>query len=122
VAALGKIAFDIMNCQTEGQGTSCRLSFCLLGSRARGTDRKYSDWDIGVTGGRSPIATSLFLSLKIAVDDVTEDFVRGVDLINLDEAPLWFLKKIDYQPVFLAGSQSAFDFMCGIIDGVKRDG
>lgn len=92
----------------------------LLGSRATGDEKKYSDWDIAVTGGESPISNETFLKMKRAVDDLAEDLPRAVDLINLDVAPQWFLKKINYAPRFLGGNRNGMSYFMGVLNGIQK--
>lgn len=93
----------------------------LLGSRAKGRAKKYSDWDIGITGGTNPISSSEYLTMKNKVDELSEDLPRTVDLVNLDSAPAWFLKAIDYEPQFLDGNKEAFIYFKGVLYGAKKD-
>lgn len=95
-------------------------AFILIGSRAKGTARKYSDWDIGISAGQTKIDSLDYLRAKEKIEQITEDLAVEFDLINLDEAPSWFLSKIDYAPVFLWGNIVAYNYFLGVIDGSRR--
>jgi predicted nucleotidyltransferase len=92
----------------------------LLGSRARGTARRYSDWDVCVTRGANVLTGMEFLRLKRSVDDEVDVLPREVDIVNLDAAPEWFLEGIDYEPVFLAGNSNAWSYFMGVLHGTKK--
>ncbi|MFA4874577.1 MAG: nucleotidyltransferase domain-containing protein [bacterium] len=92
----------------------------LLGSRAKGKGRRYSDWDLGITRGRHPLSGVEFLRVKRSVDDLVEELPRGVDFVNLDAAPEWFLHGIDYEPMYLAGDTSAWSYFLGVLHGSKK--
>lgn len=92
----------------------------LLGSRAKGRQRRYSDWDLGITRGQRPLGGVEFLRLKRTVDDAVDALPREVDFINLDAAPEWFLLGVDYEPTFLAGDSNSWAYFLGVLDGAKR--
>lgn len=97
------------------------MAVALLGSRANGKSQKFSDWDIGVTrGSKKPISGREFLRLRAWVGEVADDLARKVDLVNLDEAPQWFLESIDYEPIFLGGDKETFERFMGVLDGIKK--
>lgn len=96
------------------------LAVGLLGSRAKGTNKKYSDWDIGVTRGQDSIGGREFLNFKQIVDDASDDLQYNIDVINLAAAPDWFLHDINYEPIFLAGNMNAWAFFMGVIHGAKK--
>jgi predicted nucleotidyltransferase len=96
------------------------LAVVLLGSRAKGKSKKYSDWDIGITGGRDGLGGRKFIRLRSTVQDLAEDLPRKVDLVNLDSAPVWFLTSIDYDLVFLGGNKLAYNYFKGVLDGIKK--
>jgi predicted nucleotidyltransferase len=97
-----------------------KMAIGLFGSRARGDAKKYSDWDLGVTGGTTPITSHDYLQLKDRLDDLAEDLPRFVDLINLDRAPPWFLREIDYEPLFLGGDQARWQYFLGVLHGTQK--
>lgn len=98
-----------------------RISFFLLGSRAKGSNRGLSDWDVAVTGGASKLHVDEYLGVKLELEDGVEDFPYEVDLINFDEAPRWFLLGINYVPKLLAGNEAAFSHALGVIDGARKN-
>ena len=104
------------------QNSNPDCCFMLLGSRASGKAKKFSDWDIGITGGSKPIQSSPYLKMKEELEAATDDFVRGVDLINLDQAPIWFYQGIDYQPAYLMGNLDIYNYFRGVLDGIKKSG
>jgi len=80
-----------------------------LGSRAyRKEVRPYSDWDIGLFSSSGKIGSSEYLRLKNKVEEMGEDLPWEIDLVNLDTAPVWFFKEMNYKPVYLEGSQLAW--------------
>jgi predicted nucleotidyltransferase len=98
----------------------CRFAIGLFGSRAKKTAKKYSDWDIGITKGPQGLSAHEYFSLKTFVSDLVDDWPQSVDVINLDQAPPWFLKGIDYKPIFLGGNQESWIFFEGVLYGTKR--
>lgn len=96
-------------------------AFLLIGSRAKGKETLYSDWDIGVTNGPVKLSTRDYLAMKAFIADAAEDFPAKIDVVNLDAAPEWFLKGIDYEPVFLCGNERAYYYCRGLIDGFKKE-
>ncbi len=101
--------------------SNSEVSFFLLGSRAKGTQRDLSDWDVAVSAGRSKLPTDEYLRIKSAVEDGVENFPVEVDVINFDQAPQQFLADIDYEPVFLAGNESSFSYALGVIYGARKN-
>lgn len=100
------------------RAVSKHMAVGLLGSRARGTAKTYSDWDLGITCGMHPMPDEVFLRTRGMVDDLREDLPRGVDVVNLDAAPEWFLKGIQYTPKFLAGNESSWAYAMGVLHGI----
>lgn len=92
----------------------------IFGSRAKGTHRKYSDWDLGITRGARPLGGEEFLRLRRSLVDAIDVLPRRVDFINLDAAPEWFLGDIDYEPIFLTGDSNSWAYFMGVIHGTKR--
>lgn len=97
------------------------IAVVLLGSRAKGRAKAFSDWDMGVTRPASPITSEEFLSLRRVAADLAEDLVRNVDVINLDAAPDWLWADLDYEPVFLAGDREGYSFLKGMLHGIKKN-
>ncbi len=98
----------------------CELAVGLFGSRAKGTARRFSDWDLGITRGVGGLGTREYFVLKQRVDDLSDNLARKVDVINLDAAPLWFLSGINYQPIFLLGNRNAWSYFMGVLDGIQK--
>ncbi|MBI2091537.1 MAG: helix-turn-helix domain-containing protein [Deltaproteobacteria bacterium] len=92
----------------------------LLGSRAKGNNRKYSDWDLCITRGGRALTGEAFLKLKRTVDEEVDKLPREVDFVNLDVAPAWFLLGIDYEPIFLAGNSNSWSYFMGVLYGTKK--
>ncbi len=99
---------------------SPRIAVGLLGSRAKGTAKQYSDWDIGITGGQQLLSAQDSLQIQRIVDDLKEDLPRDVDVVNLDAAPQWFLKGILYTPRFLSGNESSWNYFMGVLHGIQK--
>ncbi|MBI2066739.1 MAG: nucleotidyltransferase domain-containing protein [Deltaproteobacteria bacterium] len=97
-----------------------KMAVFLLGSRALGKAKKYSDWDLGVIRYPEPISGREFLRLKVKVEEWSDSLIRTVDLVNLNVAPEWFLGEMRSQPVFLAGNTEAAAYFLGILDGIKK--
>jgi predicted nucleotidyltransferase len=97
-----------------------KIAVCLMGSRAKGTHKQYSDWDIGITGGAEPLTGREFIRLRGQAMELADDLPRSIDLINLDAAPHWFLESIDYQPVFLKGNKNAYFYFLGVLNGIRQ--
>jgi len=97
------------------------ITVVLLGSRAKGRAKTFSDWDLGVVRPATPIGAEEFLSLRRVANDLIEDLVRNVDVINLDVAPDWFWQGLDYEPVFLDGDREGYLFLKGMLHGIKKN-
>ena len=93
----------------------------LFGSRARGTQKKFSDVDLGITGGRDKMSFSLFCEIKSSIDDLFEDSPLSINLINLDLAPLSFLEEIEKDMRFICGDEKSANYFLGVIDGRKKN-
>lgn len=94
----------------------------LLGSRAAGKARNYSDWDLGIFGHAKPISGLDYLRLKGIVGEMSEDLVRQVDLVHLNQAPLWFLEGLTSQSVvFLDGNRDTWIYFQGVMDGIEKE-
>jgi len=97
-----------------------KIAVVLLGSRAKGKSRKFSDWDLGITRIPDLIDGDLYLKLRGEIEYLADDLQRGVDLINIDAAPLWFFEGIDYDPIFLDGNREGFAHLMGVIHGIRK--
>ncbi len=96
-----------------------KMAVVLLGSRAAGKGRPYSDWDLGIFSIQSPISGLESLRLKRQVGEMSENLVREVDLINLNQAPVWFLENLEI--LFLDGDKESFFYLKGLIDGIQKE-
>lgn len=97
-----------------------QVAFGLFGSRAKGTAKKFSDWDIGITGGSCVLNSQQYVKIKNEIMDLAEDLPRSVDVISLDAAPLWFWEEMDYSPIFLAGDEKSWQYFLGVLYGIKK--
>ena len=97
------------------------IAVVLLGSRAKGRAKAFSDWDLGLTRPAAPIRGDEFLALRRVAADLAEDLVRNVDVVNLDAAPDWFWEGLNYEPVFLDGDRESFSFLKGMLHGIKKN-
>ncbi|MFH1356789.1 MAG: nucleotidyltransferase domain-containing protein [bacterium] len=96
------------------------IAVVLLGSRAKGNSKKYSDWDLGITKGGEELTTREYFRIKDFIEDLVDDLPRMVDVVNLDKAPIWFLQEMDYTPKYLGGLKNAYDFFLGVLNGIKK--
>jgi predicted nucleotidyltransferase len=93
----------------------------LIGSQASGKAKKYSDWDIGIFDHVHPLSGREYLHLKGKVEDLSENLVRMVDLVNLNQAPSWFLESlVSTKPVFLDGNREAYIYFMGVLNGIQK--
>lgn len=93
----------------------------LFGSRARGSANKFSDIDLGITGGNKKITFEEFSKIKSGIDDLFDNFSLSIDLVDLDLAPLDFLVDIEKDLTFLCGNQNTANFFLGYINGRKEN-
>jgi transcriptional regulator with XRE-family HTH domain len=90
------------------------LAVILFGSRVSGKAKKFSDYDLGVVGGNKLISSLDFLAMKEFISAHSDDFAWKVDLVNLDEAPTWFLSEMGEKPTrLLAGNIESYYFFKG---------
>ena len=90
------------------------LAIFLFGSRAKQKARKFSDYDLAVTNGLKPISAKDFLTMKEYVCNEADNFAWKIDLVNIDQAPTWFLSDLGSEPTrLLAGSSEAYNFFKG---------
>jgi len=97
-----------------------QCAFMLMGSRASGSHKTYSDWDIGITKGREKLSSAEYLKIKSHIQDLADDLPQSVDVVNLDQAPMWFLDEMDTAPQLLAGNRNACNYFLGKLDGIKK--
>ncbi len=98
-----------------------QLAIVLLGSRAKKKAKEYSDWDLGIFRYPQAISGREYLKIKGSVEDMSENLVRKVDVINLNQAPPWFLKSMGNEIILLEGNREAFIYLKGILDGIQKD-
>lgn len=96
------------------------LAVGLIGSRARGNAKPYSDWDLAITGGALPVAPAEYFAIKELVAELAEDLPRSVDVVCLDDAPAWFIEEMDYEPRFLLGDEKNWNFFLGMKYGIQK--
>ena len=106
---------------TEALRSHPELCAVLLGSRAKGSATQFSDWDIGLTSGNSELESEEYLEVKERILELADDLPVGVDIVNLDQAPSWFLREIDYEPEFLTGEKSHLLFLQGVLNGIRKN-
>jgi len=97
------------------------MGIFLFGSRARKSNKKFSDIDIGVTGGVNKIDFQNFVSFKSKVDDAFDDYHLSVNLINLDMAPLDFSLNIKEDLVYISGNNNSASYFQGYLSGRKEN-
>lgn len=97
------------------------LGVFLIGSRLKKSAKKFSDWDLAVTRYPEPLSGREYLRLKRRIGELSENLVRNVDLVNLDQAPLWFLQNFEKKPLFLEGNKEAALYFMGVLDGIEKE-
>ena len=100
--------------------TEANLAIYLIGSRASGKARAYSDWDIGIFCYPEKLPAKKFFRLKNAVEEISESTPHKVDLINLNNAPIWFLQSITEDKLWLTGNEISQHYFEGILHGIKH--
>ena len=94
---------------------SSRCCIVLFGSRARGTQRAFSDFDLGIFAVNA-IEHSHYLDMVELVDSMSEDFPYKVQLVNLNNDDRHFMNEIRHDIKFLGGSMSAWIKLQGAVD------
>lgn len=105
----------------EKRNERAHYAFFLYGSRASDKARKFSDYDIGVTGGEATVPWRDFLLMKESLEQMCDDLSVKVSLLNFDEAPPAFLDDFDSPLKFIAGDFHSFSFFKGILHGRKKE-
>ena len=95
-------------------------AFFLFGSRANNNARKFSDYDIGVTGADKKITWQDYLDMKERLAILCDDLPVKVSLLNFDCAPDAFLDNFKSELKFLIGEEGAFLYFKGFLDGRKK--
>lgn len=96
------------------------IAFLLIGSRAKRKFKPLSDIDLGITGGINKLNTEQFLLLYNRVKELNDDLKWKVDVVNLDIAPNWFFKEMNYSPKFISGNKEAFSYISGVRDAIQK--
>lgn len=96
------------------------LALFLFGSRSTGKAKRFSDYDIGLTGGEERLDTEVYLRIRQHISELADNLPVKVDVVNFDAAPPSFLSDFDSPLVFLAGNQQSLLYLRGVIDGVKK--
>lgn len=81
----------------------------LIGSRAKGKEGVRADWDFGVFFSGSSNRRN-FVKLKERMEDIS--FPHRAHIVNLGEAPEWFLSSVSKDAIRMAGktpSDEVFD-------------
>ena len=86
-------------------------AFVLFGSRARGTPKPYSDYDLGVFSPE-PLEFAGYSSLMDITAAWNDESLATAQLVDLTHADNGFLSSIAHDLVFLAGSHAAW---CGLL-------
>jgi predicted nucleotidyltransferase len=94
--------------QLSFAATGCCI--VLFGSRARGTPKKYSDFDLGVFSEKE-LVFKKFSSLLNIVADWNDNSLSTVQLSNLSIADQEFLSSIANDLIFLGGSFLAWTML-----------
>lgn len=97
------------------------LCLFLFGSRAAGKAKKFSDYDVGITGGRHPIGGLDFLKIQESILERCDNFPVKVDVLNFDSAPGSFLVDFNSPLVLLAGSKDSLTFLEGGIHAQSKN-
>jgi predicted nucleotidyltransferase len=82
-----------------------KVTLVLFGSRARKTNARYSDVDLGVYS-KSGLSHPEYRSMRIAVSEAAERLPLDIDLVNLNRAEHSFLVHVVRDGKVVAGRQS----------------
>ena len=82
----------------------------LFGSRAEGKTGVQVDWDFGIFFLKS-VHDREFKLLKVRLTDAA--FPYRIDIVNLNEAPAWFLESLQNRSLILHGKE----FLGGLLRG-----
>jgi len=93
----------------------------MFGSRARKSNKKFSDIDLGVTGGAHKLDFDNYSLLKSKADDALDNYHLSVNLVNLDIAPLDFLINIEPDLLYICGNKSSATYFQGYLSGRKEN-
>lgn len=99
------------------------LAIFIFGSRAAGTAKLKSDYDIGITGGKNRISSMDGLDIKEILLNSLDDLSVSVDILNFDQAPKWFISefiKTSFDSISLiCGNEASYNQFIGRIDEAK---
>lgn len=95
------------------------LAFFLFGSLRRRRAKRFSDFDIGLTGGGEPLNASVFLRIQECVLRACEDSPVKVEIVDFDQALSGFILDFEGPLRFISGGRESFDYLKGKIDGLK---
>lgn len=98
-----------------------KMAVVLIGSRSRQKAKPFSDWDLGLFSHAVPIGATDYFHCKRLAEELSEDLVRKVDVVNLNQAPLWFLENLKESCLFLDGDHDSFIYLKGVVDGIQRE-
>ena len=83
------------------------VAIVLFGSRARGTAKRYSDYDVGIFGSEE-FGFAAFSRLLDLAATWNEASLSTVQLVDLTDAEAGFLTALSADLVFLAGSHAGW--------------
>lgn len=83
--------------------TTPEVALFLFGSRSRGDNKQFSDYDIGAYS-QTGLSSSAFAKLHVKVIDWNEKHMTTVQIVNLNNADKTFLSNIRSDLKFLSGS------------------
>jgi len=83
------------------------LSIVLFGSRARGTERKYSDVDLGIIS-KDILSLNQWSDIRNIVDAKAEDLPFMIDVVDLKRADQKFLDSAKQGMKFLGGNPANY--------------
>jgi transcriptional regulator with XRE-family HTH domain len=98
------------------------LVVVLFGSRAqKDGSKKWSDFDLGLTLGSKQLCGTDYLAIQESILSAADDLPTKIDVVNLDAAPVWFLKDIALKQIeYLAGDKPNFRYLEGKLHAYKE--
>jgi len=104
----------------EFKSQHAEMVFFLFGSRSSGKAERYSDYDVGCSAGINKIPTRLFLEMKQSLSILADDLPVKVDLVNFDNAPIWFFEQLKLPLIYLCGERNSLSYLLGRINATKE--
>jgi len=104
---------DLVDAMLDMKNDMCVV---LFGSRARGTQKRFSDFDLGVYA-KNGIDHQQYLSLLACKEERSENLPVFVDLVNLNRADKNFMAGIVAEMCFIGGRLSDWLTLKGGVDG-----